>query len=469
MLLFTSLQRIVADLLYINRTFERKRAVNKILLIDDEEKLRQLLAKIIRLEGFEVIEASDIKSGLKKLDVADVDVVLCDVKLPDGNGVETARVIKDRFPFVEIILLTAYGNIPDGVQAIKNGAFEYITKGDDNNRIIPLLYKACEKVALARRVKQLEKQLGDKLSFDKIIGHSSAIKVAINLAEKVSRTNTTVLLTGETGTGKEVFAQAIHLASARKDGNFVAINCAAFTKDLLENELFGHRAGAFTGATKDQRGLFEEAHRGTIFLDEIGEMALELQAKILRVLETGEFLKVGDAKPTKVDVRILAATNRDLQMEIETGHFRSDLFYRLSVFTIPLPPLRERVEDIRLLAQYYADFFAAKSNLKPLRMTDEFITALERNTWRGNIRELKNVIERSVILSEGGLLDVDSLPFSAAHPDPLIASSFAMANMEKQHIQRVLHHTSGNKAEAARLLEIGVATLYRKIEEYKLS
>lgn len=469
MLLFTSLQRIVADLLYINRTFERKRAVNKILLIDDEEKLRQLLAKIIRLEGFEVLEASDIKSGLKKLDVADVDVVLCDVKLPDGNGVETARVIKDRFPVVEIILLTAYGNIPDGVQAIKNGAFEYITKGDDNNRIIPLLYKACEKVALARRVKQLEKQLGDKLSFDKIIGHSSAIKVAINLAEKVSRTNTTVLLTGETGTGKEVFAQAIHLASARKDGNFVAINCAAFTKDLLENELFGHRAGAFTGATKDQRGLFEEAHRGTIFLDEIGEMALELQAKILRVLETGEFLKVGDAKPTKVDVRILAATNRDLQMEIETGHFRSDLFYRLSVFTIPLPPLRERVEDIRLLAQYYADFFAVKSNLKPLRMTDEFITALERNTWRGNIRELKNVIERSVILSEGGLLDVDSLPFSAAHPDPFIASSFAMANMEKQHIQRVLHHTSGNKAEAARLLEIGVATLYRKIEEYKLS
>src|SRR5690606_15349630 len=216
-------------------------------------------------------------------DSFDIDVVLCDVKLPDGNGVETARVIKDRFPFVEIILLTAYGNIPDGVQAIKNGAFEYITKGDDNNRIIPLLYKACEKVALARRVKQLEKQLGDKLSFDKIISHSSAIKVAINLAEKVSRTNTTVLLTGETGTGKEVFAQAIHLASARKDGNFVAINCAAFTKDLLENELFGHRAGAFTGATKDQRGLFEEAHRGTIFLDEIGEMALELQAKILRV------------------------------------------------------------------------------------------------------------------------------------------------------------------------------------------
>ncbi|MGE8380211.1 MAG: sigma-54-dependent transcriptional regulator, partial [Sphingobacterium sp.] len=373
--------------------------VNKILLIDDEEKLRKLLAKIINLEGFEVIEAADIKSGLKKLDIFDIDVVLCDVKLPDGNGVETAKLIKERYPIVEIILLTAFGNIPDGVQAIKNGAFEYITKGDDNNRIIPLLYKACEKVALARRVRQLEKQLGNRLSFDKIIGSSVAIKSAIALAQKVSVTGTTVLLTGETGTGKEVFAQAIHQGSPRKQRSFVAINCAAFTKDLLENELFGHKAGAFTGATKDQRGLFEEAHLGTIFLDEIGEMAIELQSKILRVLETGEFLKVGDSKPTKVDVRIIAATNRDLEAEIDSDHFRSDLFYRLSVFTIQLPPLRERVEDIRLLAQYYADIFAAKSNLKPLKMTAEFVAALERNPWRGNIRELKNVIERSVILS----------------------------------------------------------------------
>ncbi|WP_286858700.1 MULTISPECIES: sigma-54-dependent transcriptional regulator [Sphingobacterium] len=444
--------------------------VNKILLIDDEEKLRKLLAKIITLEGFEVIEAADIKSGLKKLDVFDIDVVLCDVKLPDGNGVETAKLIKDRYPIVEIILLTAYGNIPDGVKAIKNGAFEYITKGDDNNRIIPLLYKACEKVALARRVRQLEKQLGARLSFDKIIGSSAAIKSAIALAQKVSVTNTTVLLTGETGTGKEVFAQAIHQASPRKERSFVAINCAAFTKDLLENELFGHKSGAFTGATKDQRGLFEEAHLGTIFLDEIGEMAIELQAKILRVLETGEFLKVGDSRPTKVDVRIIAATNRDLEAEIDAEHFRSDLFYRLSVFTIQLPPLRQRVQDIRLLAQYYADIFALKSNIKPLQMTAEFVAALERNVWRGNIRELKNVIERSVILSEDGRLDVDSLPFgvNSLKANDVLSSSFSMTTIERQHIQRVLQHTNGNKAEAARLLEIGVATLYRKIEEYKI-
>jgi len=377
-------------LLGTNCTFEKTNIVNRVLLIDDEEKLRKLLAKIISLEGFDVIEAADIKSGLKKLEVSDVDVVLCDVKLPDGNGVETAKLIKERYPIVEIILLTAYGNIPDGVRAIKNGAFEYITKGDDNNRIIPLLYKACEKVALARRVEQLEKRLGDRLSFDKIIGKSSAIKAAIGMAQKVAVTNTTVL-TGETGTGKEVFAQAIHQASSRRDRSFVAINCAAFTKDLLENELFGHKSGAFTGATKDQRGLFEEAHLGTIFLDEVGEMALELQAKILRVLETGEFLKVGDSKPTKVDVRIIAATNRNLETEIASDHFRSDLFYRLSVFTIELPPLRERIEDIATLAQYYADIFALKSNLKPLQMTPEFVQALEGNLWRGNIRELKNV------------------------------------------------------------------------------
>ncbi|WP_376778415.1 sigma-54-dependent transcriptional regulator [Sphingobacterium siyangense] len=444
--------------------------MNRVLLIDDEEKLRKLMAKIISLEGFDVIEAADIKSGLKKLEVSDVDVVLCDVKLPDGNGVETAKLIKERYPIVEIILLTAYGNIPDGVRAIKNGAFEYITKGDDNNRIIPLLYKASEKVALARRVQQLEKRLGDKLSFDKIIGKSSAIKAAIGMAQKVAVTNTTVLLTGETGTGKEVFAQAIHQASSRRERSFVAINCAAFTKDLLENELFGHKSGAFTGATKDQRGLFEEAHLGTIFLDEVGEMAVELQAKILRVLETGEFLKVGDSKPTKVDVRIIAATNRNLETEIASDHFRSDLFYRLSVFTIELPPLRERIEDIATLAQYYADIFALKSNLKPLRMTPEFVQALENNLWRGNIRELKNVIERSVILSEGGILGVEGLPFGEREyrEGASVLSNFSMSNMERQHIQRVLKHTNGNKAEAARLLEIGIATLYRKIEEYKI-
>ncbi|MGV0831645.1 sigma-54-dependent transcriptional regulator [Empedobacter brevis] len=442
----------------------------KVLIIDDEEKLRNLLSKIISFEGFDVFQASTIKSGLQRLQLDDIDVIICDVKLPDGSGVEAVKVIKEKYPEIEVILLTAFGNIPDGVLAIKNGAFDYITKGDDNNKIIPLLYKASEKVALNRKVQKLEQQLGEKHSFDKIIGKSKTILQAIELARKVANTDTTVLLTGETGTGKEIFAQAIHQGSQHASHNFVAVNCSAFSKDLLENELFGHKAGAFTGAMKDQKGLFEEAHNGTIFLDEIGEMALDLQAKILRVLETGEFLRVGDAKPIKVKVRIIAATNRNLEEEIEKGHFRSDLFYRLSVFSIHLPALRERPKDIRLLAEHFAGIFALKSNNKLILLTDEYITALENNTWKGNIRELKNVIERSVILADTEILNLETLPveFQFKQNGSKLLSAFSMASAEKLHIQKILNHTNGNKAEAARLLEIGVATLYRKMEEYKI-
>ena len=443
----------------------------KVLIIDDEEKLSTLLSKIISLEGFAVFQAYTIKSGLKRLELEDIDVVLCDVKLPDGNGVDTAKIIKEKHPAVEVILLTAFGNIPDGVQAIKNGAFDYITKGDDNNKIIPLLYKASDKVALNKRLHHLEKQLGKKYSFDNIIGRSKAIQESISLARKVAPTDTTVLLTGETGTGKEVFAQAIHQANSRSKQNFVAINCSAFSRELLENELFGHKSGAFTGATKDQKGLFEEAHNGTLFLDEIGEMALELQSKLLRVLETGEFMRIGEAKPIKVNVRIIAATNRDLEKEIENGNFRSDLFYRLSVFTIPLPALKARKSDIKLLAEYYVQHFALRTNRKSLSIAADYLSALEENEWKGNIRELKNIIERSVILSENDILALETLPFELHTKKDNAAtalSAFSMASIEKLHIQKVLNYAGGNKAETARLLEIGVATLYRKIEEYKL-
>lgn len=445
--------------------------MSTILIIDDEEKIRTLLARIITLEGYIVFQAADLKKGLKRLEEQDIDVVICDVKLPDGSGVDSTKIIKDKYPCLEIILLTAYGNIPDGVQAIKNGAFDYITKGDDNNKIIPLVYNASEKVALAKRVQQLERQLGDRYSFEKIIGKSKAILNAIDLAKRVAVTDTTVLLTGDTGTGKEVFAQAIHQASSRNKFNFVAINCAAFSKDLLESELFGHKAGAFTGAMKDQKGLFEEANKGTIFLDEIGEMPIELQAKILRVLETGEFLKIGETKVTHVDVRIIAATNRDLEQEIANEHFRSDLFYRLSVFSIYLPALRERKQDIRLLAHYFTQIFSLRAKRNELQISPEYITALENHDWKGNIRELKNCIERSVILSDSDILCVETLPFARVliESGSKILSAFSMASVEKSHIQKVLHHTQGNKAEAARLLEIGIATLYRKIDEYKLA
>lgn len=434
------------------------------------------MARIIGLEGFEVIEAGDCKSGLKKIEQHAFDVVLCDVKLPDGNGVDLTIAIKEKSPQTEVILLTAYGNIPDGVQAIKNGAFDYIVKGDDNNKIIPLLHRAIEKANLTKRIAQLEAKLEDKLSFDGIIGDSKPLLQSINLAKKVAPTDTTVLLTGETGTGKEVFAAAIHQSSSRKHQNFVAINCSAFSHDLLESEMFGHIAGSFTGATKDKKGLFEEANGGTIFLDEVGEMALDLQAKLLRVIENGEFLKVGENKPTKVDVRIIAATNRDLPKEIESGHFRQDLFYRLSVFQIQLPALRERVTDIEPLAKHFLNFFSLKTNKKIKALSDEFVQLLKLHTWPGNIRELKNVLERSVILETEAILTTDCLPMeiqqlktaNTSGESPLL-SAFSLASAEKIHIQKVLNYTNHNKTETAKLLNIALTTLYRKLEEYKIN
>ena len=444
--------------------------MNKVLIIDDEEKIRTLLARIIGLEGFDVVQAATTKAALQKLEQGETDVVLCDVKLPDGNGIELAKNIKANYPLTEIILLTAYGNIPDSVQAIKNGAFDYITKGDDNDRIIPLLHRSMEKVKLARRVQQLEKQVGKKYSLDNILGASKVIKEAIQLAKKVAATDTTVLLLGETGTGKEVFAQSLHQASRRNDHAFVAVNCSAFTRELLESELFGYKAGAFTGALKDKKGLFEEANGGTIFLDEIGEMAIGLQAKLLRVLETGEFIKIGDTKTIKVNVRIIAATNRDLQKEIEAGHFRSDLFYRLSVFSIMLPALRDRKEDIEILARNFVAEFASKTNKATPGLEKEYLDALKNYHWPGNIRELKNVIERSVILEDSASLTRQGLPLELQLADPLstTTNAFDLVTIEKLHIQKVLAHTKGNKTETAKLLNIGLTTLYRKIEEYKI-
>ncbi|MEO7176643.1 MAG: sigma-54 dependent transcriptional regulator [Saprospiraceae bacterium] len=444
-----------------------------VLIIDDEEKLRSLLARIIHLEGFEVIQAGDFKAGMKKLEQNDIDIVLCDVKLPDGNGVEFAKRIKDKYPLVEIILLTAYGNISDGVQAIKNGAFDYITKGDDNTRIVPLLYQAKAKVQLAKRVYQLEKQLGEKHSLDNIGSKSKSIQKAIALAKKVAETDTSVLLTGETGTGKEVFAQAIHQEGNRRNQNFVAINCSAFGKDLLESQMFGHTIGAFTGASTAKKGVFEEANHGTIFLDEIGEMALDLQAKLLRVLETGEFLKVGESKATKVDVRIIAATNRDLQEEIEEGRFREDLFYRISVFQIQLPSLSERLVDIEDLAFQFLKVFSNNTKKRIEQISPDFLEALKQHKWKGNIRELKNVIERSVILSTSNVLLLETLPaefWSLTSTDKSRQlSAFDLESAEKIHIQKVLNYTNGNKTKAAELLNIAITTLYRKLEAYKIS
>jgi two-component system NtrC family response regulator len=445
---------------------------DKLLIIDDEERLRNLLARILQLEGYDVLTAANGKEGLRKLQHEVIPVVISDVKLPDANGIELTAQIKAGWPATEIIVLTAFGTINDGVKAIKSGAFDYITKGDDNERIIPLVSKAMDKALLQYRVSELEQKLNTKFGFDRLIGKSAAVTDVIKLAQKVALTDTTVLLLGETGTGKEIFAEAIHQASKRNAKSFVAVNCSAFTKELLESELFGHKAGAFTGAVKDKKGLFEEASGGTIFLDEIGELDHDLQAKLLRVLESQQFIKVGDTKPTQVDVRILAATNRNLLTEVSKESFRSDLYYRLSVFTITLPALRDRKKDIRLLAEYFMNYFGAKVKKQFSGFTGTFVEKLESYNWPGNIRELKNIIERAVILADGNVLDETLLPYDMQETQPAKSgnamSAFDLSSIEKLHIQRVLNHAHGNRAETARLLNIGVATLYRKLKEYGL-
>ena len=409
--------------------------MSKILIIDDEVQIRTLLTRMMELEGYDVCQAGDCRAALKQLELQNPDVVLCDVFLPDGNGVDLVLAIKKAAPNVEVILLTAHGNIPDGVQAIKNGAFDYITKGDDNNKIIPLISRAVEKARMNVRLEKLEKKVGQTYSFDSILGESKVLKDAVSLAQKVSGTDVPVLLTGETGTGKEVFAQAIHYSSKRARQNFVAVNCSSFSKELLESEMFGHKAGSFTGALKD---------------------------------------KIGDTKPTRVNVRIIAATNRNLSQEIVAGRFREDLFYRLSVFQIHLPPLRERAGDIRLLAKAFIKSFAEQLARPVVEIAPAFLEALDSQPWKGNIRELRNVIERSMIVCESGYLDIADLPFDIQnahyeHSNDSSPGSFELSAMERRHIARVLEYTKGNKTEAARLLKIGLTTLYRKIEEYKIS
>ena len=383
--------------------------MRNILIIDDEVKLRGLLARIVKSEGFLVFESADLKSGFKKL--------------------------------------------------------------EQNDKIIPLLYKALEKVQLQKKIKQLEKRISDKYSFDSIIGKSKGLEQVIELSKKVAKTDSTVLLTGETGTGKEVFAQAIHENSNRAGKSFVALNCSTFSKELLESELFGHKQGSFTGAIKDKKGFIEESNGGTLFLDEIGEMPIDLQAKLLRVLETNEYIPVGDSTPQKSNFRLIAATNRNLKIESEEHRFRQDLYFRLNIFEITIPPLRERIKDIEPLTNNFVSQFSEKINRGKLIIDAKFLQILEGYHWPGNVRELKNVIERSVILCNDDILTPELLPYEMQHQtdnNVKNLSAFSMQSIEKLHIQKVMNYTRGNKAEAARLLEIGIATLYRKLEEYNI-
>ena len=445
--------------------------MNKILIIDDEPTIRMLLSRILELEGYEVLKAKDRATALYTLKKQVVQVVLCDVFLPDGNGVDMVQELQQLAPDAKIILLTAHGNIPDGVQAIKNGAFDYIVKGDDNRKIIPIVSRAMDAVVTEQKQQGKKKEVrANSFTFDNIVGKSSALSDVVTQARKVAATDVSVLINGEPGTGKEVFARAIHSASGRRGEAFLALNCSAFSRELLESELFGYKAGAFTGAVKDKKGLLEEANHGTLFLDEIGEMALELQSKLLRVLETGEFVKVGDTKTTHVDVRILSATNRNLKEEIANGRFREDLYFRLSVFRILLPPLRQRRDDILLLAQHFIGLYARQIGRTAPSLSTEAKNIFLAYPWPGNVREMMNAIEHALIVCEDEITRHD-LPIDMLTGDTSTAAddSFDLKSVERNHIIKVLHHTHGNKTETARLLKIGLTTLYRKIEEYGIN
>ena len=447
--------------------------MGKVLIIDDEKQILGLLSRIIGLEGYEVLQAATCKAGLRQMEQHSPEVVLCDVFLPDGNGVDLVSDLKKLRPLSEIILLTAHGNIPDGVQAIKNGAFDYITKGDDNNKIIPLVAKAMEKASAAYQQQKKEAtSVGRQYSFDTIVGKSPAIQAAIALAQKVSATEVPVLLTGETGTGKEVFAQSIHQHSSRKGKSFVAINCSSFSRDLLESEMFGHKAGAFTGALKETKGLFEEASGGTIFLDEIGDLELSCQVKLLRVLQDQTFEVLGDSRPRKVDIRVVSATNRDLRSMVADRTFREDLFYRINLITVHLPALRERREDIPLLARYFADKQSEINGLPRVEFSSDAQTYLSRLPFPGNIRELKNLVERTILVSGKTLLDtadfeVHCMNTSGAKSTiPPSLEGLTLDELEKQTILRSLEAHGGNLSHVATALGISRAALYRRLEKY---
>lgn len=456
-----------------NSTHEPAIFMSRILIVDDEPDISRILAKKLQLEGHTVATADSGSDGLRRLEAEEFDVAVTDVRLPDVSGVDLTTVIKARYPAVEIICLTAFGNIADGVRAIKNGAFDYLVKGDDNDRIPAAVARAAEKARLQYRVRRLEETIRQQRGFGTITGSSPALRHAVDLARRVAATDATVLLTGQTGVGKEVFAQAIHAESPNSGEPFVAINCSALSRDLLESELFGHKAGAFTGATRDKKGLFEEADRGTLFLDEVGELSPDLQAKLLRVLESGTFIRVGETKETHVKVRIIAATNRDLFKECEEKRFREDLYFRLSVFHIPLPSLNERREDIPQLVDLFLARFSAKLAKRITAATPAFLAAVQGHNWTGNIRELRNIVERAAILCEGDTLTDNLLPFDFNRREKergngKAEESLRLKDSERCHIARVLRIAEGNKTKTAELLEISISTLYAKIKEYDL-
>ncbi|MFC1591486.1 sigma-54-dependent transcriptional regulator [Thermodesulfobacteriota bacterium] len=438
-----------------------------ILVVDDEASVRDALGKWFQFDGYRVDTAQDAAAAIAKLQEKTWDIVLLDIKMPGMDGLELQRRIKQIDKNIITIIITAFASVETSIQALKEGAFDYVVKPVDPDDMSHLIRNAVEQRRLFCENVQLRQHI-DEISFvDEIIGESPPLKKVMEKVATVARTDSTVMIRGESGTGKELIARAIHSNSDRRYFPIITINCGAYTEGLLESELFGHEKGAFTGALYRRRGKLEMADKGTVFLDEIGNIGEKMQMDLLRVIEAREFTRLGGNKVVNVDFRIICATNKDLEAAVREGSFREDLYYRLNVFSIVLPPLRERRDDIALLAQFFVKQYAQSMNKKVTGIAPETLAMLTRCEWPGNVRELRNVIERAMVGARGSCIEAADLSFSfPAASAPAEADS--LEAVEKHHIQNILDRTGGNIARAAGILKINRVTLYNKIEKYKL-
>ncbi|MBS1126747.1 MAG: two component, sigma54 specific, transcriptional regulator, Fis family [Nitrospirae bacterium] len=454
--------------------------VQMILIVEDKESMAQMLRETLESEGYSIVIARDGLEGIRQIKENRFDLVLTDLKLPKKDGIEVLRNSKAENPLAPVIVMTAFGTIETAVTAMKEGAFDFITKPFDTDHLLLLMSRALETQRVLTENILLKDELSAKLGMPKIIGKSLCIHEAAQKVQKVAPGKTTVLLLGESGTGKELFARAIHNLSQRKAYPFVPINCAAIPRELLESELFGHEKGSFTGADARKLGKFELGDKGTIFLDEIAEMDLSLQAKLLRVIQEGEIERVGGIKSVRIDVRIIAASNRDIEKAAEEKLFREDLFYRLNVFPIVIPPLRERKDDIPMLVDYFVDIYCSELKTGKKTLAPDALELLINYPWKGNVRELENCIERAIILCEGDTIvrdnivlnrqmllesSLSNLPMDGPLEDSVRA---AVRIAETQRISKALKETKGNKSRASELLQVSYKTLLTKIKDYRI-
>ena len=439
-----------------------------ILVVDDEYAVQESLKVWLRKSGYQATGAGSGEEALGRLEETPFDVVLLDFKMPEMDGVETLRHIKENYPATLVVMMTAYASIESAIEAMKEGASDYLLKPLDPDLLEPLIARLMKQKELIEENLVLREQVARMVRFENLVGQSRPMQQVFDVIRDVAPTDSSVLITGETGVGKEMVAKAIHAISHRSDGPFMAINCGAFPEHLLETELFGHEKGAFTGAAQVRRGRLELCCGGTLFLDEIGGVSARMQVDLLRVLEEKRFYRVGGEKPIEVDFRILAATNQDLKQAIEASTFRADLYYRLNVISLHVPPLRERIEDIPLLARYFLDRFSKETKKSIDSIHKEAVDFLCRHPWPGNVRELQNAIERAVVLCKRRQIGMDELSFLRS--DPLTPSvDQSLDQLIRDHIERVLKANGGNISRAAEILGIHRSTLHKKIRQYKIA